>query len=1163
MVYHANGMRVFSNDNPTAFLCFICPKKPDQTVNQHLLQKVHRLTFMYFSEYFEDHSPSVTCKTCKKSLRIDDLREHARTHKLIPWYGYMQSTGVFFNNLISFRNQQYYCHVCNVKCSHWFLAVSHTESNTHKTNLSTVRQTPLPATRLFPEAIYKYAIEHGIFKIDNGWKLRCLLCVCDLKASIENLQIHVAVGQHVEREKLLDERVNLAKMYELSFEGGKSAETWTYSNDELEITSSVCNVCQAELNVDNVKSHADFHRDNPYTKTSVGVKAPMKPIDVEIVEVSSDEDGEIFESSTSSVDSRKESDNLVEMKNANDQSIPVNYSTVSPNAGYAAASENLSGVVEEGEILDSPTINKDQENSDVSVARNHVTNQPITWGPPADSRRRPTTAFETEFISFVKKNCPNANIITAITTTSTNATTAAIATTSTTATSLPKNGQCTTALQTEASVTEKNGSRITTTITAAISTPILSNRSIPSNCQARAKVVENKSTSSTTTTTTATPIPRNRPCTPAFQTSPKAVVNNCTTAIGTNTTTTTTNTTADTTATTTARPTPTNTNTNANLNTMTSQRADNDQSDQPLPPELERSSECIFCKICNSTIGGYKNVFTHVNGYKHRARNGLGNYIRQISSVEQQCTLCNFKLHGLDEARKHLDSRVHRYHSYLLSRKLQTSPLSSSLPTTATANNANRGAKKSIPNGNSTSNTNEVTPKSGPTANSGHSKNHTATKSTHANGTTTKSGIAASSVSSLNNSATGPKPVASSINSGNNSTTRSTLAASTDSNLNDSATRSTPAAKSVSNLNNSATRSTPAASSIDSLINSTTGSTPAAKPVSNLNNSATEPQPTARSINSGSNCTTVSTPAATSIHSMDMPATESTPATRTMNTLDNSATASTSATNPTNNTASTTIKPTPATTSMNKEDSISPESCTTRASEQKEIIFITCNICNWVIIQNPDNIARHTSSNDHRKRLRSLSPNTYNKRVITEPMFTSREDVKYFLTEDNVESDKNLIRVKMMPINRPNSSGRKFYWCNVCDTKLINPPSDHLQDEMHVELSHGNQGRVGSQYLTCKTCNYSVFIGPRVMMEHVNEVIQQTNMSHNCQAKAKNTDCPSIQDYSSPSKLQDCIDRIVGENFLFCIICNGILEKFATNARLVPFTRNNKRKRID
>uniref|UniRef100_A0A6V7HQJ6 C2H2-type domain-containing protein n=1 Tax=Bracon brevicornis TaxID=1563983 RepID=A0A6V7HQJ6_9HYME len=932
---YKNGLEITSAD-PKDFACFICPKKPGESVDQHLSQKVHTQTLIYFLHYFEDNGSSVVCKICKTSLQIDIIGRHARAHKLVPWYRYKNEVEMLFKNMTSFRKQQYYCHVCSVKSFYRFTAISHTETNDHKSNLSTVNKESLVVNSVGSDSLYRYAIEHVIFRDAKSLAFRCYLCKCDVEPSLSSFIKHARGNEHVQNEKQFDNLVLSAKTFEFLLNEMTPKKIEINSADELEIVSTRCTICNVELNIDDLKLHADFHEENPYKKTTIGVKTKLLPIDVEIVDVTSDDDVEISEAPKINED-RKSTVTLVDVKKESEESV-ISVTDTTKSGGDLLGLPELVGqawrncsLVPESKAREStdngnirsPTRETMKSGDNIQLAhskivRGNIASTSTTCDGNRDICNMPISCYRYD----ERKHVIYCN---------------------TCGTGIQGYKNFANHANTERHklfADASNGIRwfekfgsICDICRCVIGKKM---RKIPEHLgssehqNGKAKVnrewaLVNKIMEKSSVNGEFTSIPL-----PLYNSSASVKNENNNSISPTNDT-------------------PKSGDSNRSVTTevvcnysgtcTTHERNQDYCNKKPLPDGYRRKGKFIYCKICNEAIGGkYSNIGIHADVEMHKLLTDAANGLQWISRKRIKCTICDLIMgQRTKKIRKHLNGTLHKE---ALEKRSRASELVNETVTYPDVDGA-------------------ITPM--------------------------------------------PSNAELSIKK-----------------------------------------------QLSAIFESIRG---------------------------------------TSTTSID-------------------------------------------------------DNVVTKAFKPVKITFVKCTICDWVILNNPDTITRHINDEDHKVRLRSLSPNSYSRRVIIEPIFTPYKTANYLMIEPTVESDRNLIKVSMTPLYDPESVGKEFYWCNLCDSKLFDPPAVHLRDESHLQLLHGIKHVVGSQYLTCVTCNYSSIIAPTGMIEHINDSIHQTNVAEPCREASnfKSIDFESIQRYLPRSSLPDGIETIVGENSFLCTLCNCILD---------------------
>uniref|UniRef100_A0A6V7J745 C2H2-type domain-containing protein n=1 Tax=Bracon brevicornis TaxID=1563983 RepID=A0A6V7J745_9HYME len=207
---YQNGTTKFSK-NPRHYVCHICEStisQREQSFEDHLKDKVHCLMFAYFSRFFEDKSNSNICKACNEWLPLDMAIEHANTHELVPLYHCEFET--LFRDYISFRNNRYYCHLCNVKFLEWAPMLDHIEHVDHVYKWQHVYNV-ISDSRIYDLSLtlqeHKYAVNHFIFMAKQTFF--CILCDHYVSGSFEEFVKHVMSSEHIKKEYEFDDHVQV------------------------------------------------------------------------------------------------------------------------------------------------------------------------------------------------------------------------------------------------------------------------------------------------------------------------------------------------------------------------------------------------------------------------------------------------------------------------------------------------------------------------------------------------------------------------------------------------------------------------------------------------------------------------------------------------------------------------------------------------------------------------------------------------------------------------------------------------------------------------------------------------------------------------------------------------------------------------------------------
>ncbi|XP_074115218.1 uncharacterized protein LOC141537909 [Cotesia typhae] len=192
---YPNNIDVDSQDDDEKMLtCFICPAT--QLWRKHKNTEEHKLRKHFYVLHFKD-SPGdlVSCLVCEATVHKSSVIDHAsKEHQSLPWYRSPDEFIIYFRNFIQPIGRRYFCHLCQVMTSYWYLAMMHIININHSRCVegSVVeidsRQPPLTSD------FCNEMITNGIFPY-NVRQLKCWTCESIIN-SYQHVQMHIMSDQH-------------------------------------------------------------------------------------------------------------------------------------------------------------------------------------------------------------------------------------------------------------------------------------------------------------------------------------------------------------------------------------------------------------------------------------------------------------------------------------------------------------------------------------------------------------------------------------------------------------------------------------------------------------------------------------------------------------------------------------------------------------------------------------------------------------------------------------------------------------------------------------------------------------------------------------------------------------------------------------------------------
>ncbi|XP_011307593.1 uncharacterized protein [Fopius arisanus] len=255
---------------PNDYTCRICPEEQKTSLEVHLQDECHIQRLKHYTQYFTDTGPLVLCKLCLRRMDCSRVIEHALSHKLIPWYVSEKSPEILFKNFISQREHEYFCHLCKVKLSSWFLVESHNEDRHHQTLRKDKIDKIIVPESSYTASYYQLAAKNSIF-MKSAESLFCYLCDCEVTNSYENILVHVEEKFHMEKQK---ETIEVFKSAIIHLFRTRPIHQEIPDNSSIEVTSeykhnsnnrftsilSICTECNCEIFNEDMDAHVLIHK---------------------------------------------------------------------------------------------------------------------------------------------------------------------------------------------------------------------------------------------------------------------------------------------------------------------------------------------------------------------------------------------------------------------------------------------------------------------------------------------------------------------------------------------------------------------------------------------------------------------------------------------------------------------------------------------------------------------------------------------------------------------------------------------------------------------------------------------------------------------------------------------------------------------------------------
>ena len=164
--------------NSKLFYCSVCPVDNHfQDWKKHIKARRHELFVQRLTFIIEPNGSKLECKICQNDIEKNLLKDHAKYHRIVPWYQPSDLYPILFRNHVMEWKNQFYCCLCKVTFPEWSTAYLHITNNQHQ---PTSIKTP-PINRNFslmtPYLHCSLLLSHGVLPCDDGTvAVNCIVC---------------------------------------------------------------------------------------------------------------------------------------------------------------------------------------------------------------------------------------------------------------------------------------------------------------------------------------------------------------------------------------------------------------------------------------------------------------------------------------------------------------------------------------------------------------------------------------------------------------------------------------------------------------------------------------------------------------------------------------------------------------------------------------------------------------------------------------------------------------------------------------------------------------------------------------------------------------------------------------------------------------------------